>query len=345
MKKRMTRVVLALILLALAGGGWWAKQKYNDIYASNVQVDDEMAYLYIPTEADFEAVFDSLQPFLADTASFRWVAFKKNYPHLVKPGKYHIKQGMSNNELVNKLRSGQQEPVRVTFNNVRTLADLATKIGQQIEADSTELAQALSNPQLIQKYGFHAETFLTMFIPNTYEFYWNTSAEQFIQRMADEYKAFWTPERKAKASKMGLSQSQVAILASIVQSEQSVHNDEKPVIAGLYINRLNRGMPLESDPTIVFAIGDFSIRRVLNKDKEVDSPYNTYKYAGLPPGPINLPEISSLNAVLNYKSHNYLFMCAKEDFSGYHNFASSLSQHNVYARRYQQALNKKKIYR
>jgi UPF0755 protein len=184
---------------------------------------------------------------------------------------------------------------------------------------------------------------LSIFIPNTYQFYWNTSAEQFMERMAKEYKAFWTDERKAKAKKIGLSQTEVAVLASIVQAEQSRHHDEKPVIAGLYINRLKKGMRLESDPTLVYAHGDFSIKRVLNVHKEIDSPYNTYRNSGLPPGPINLPEISSLDAVLNYKSHEYIFMCAKEDFSGYHNFSKTYQQHCIYANKYREALNKRKI--
>lgn len=184
-----------------------------------------------------------------------------------------------------------------------------------------------------------------MFIPNTYEFYWNISAKAFFKKMNTEYSKFWNPARLAKAKKIRMSPLEVSTLASIVQAEQSMHDDEKAKVAGLYINRLRKGMLLQSDPTVVYAIGNFSIRRVLNKDKEIDSPYNTYKYKGLPPAPINLPEISSIDAVLNYEKHSYIFMCAKEDFSGYHNFSKTHSQHMMYARRYQAALNKKKIWR
>jgi len=184
-----------------------------------------------------------------------------------------------------------------------------------------------------------------MFIPNTYEFYWNTSAEEFFKRMAKEYKAFWTSERIAKAKKIGLSQSEVSALASIVQAEQLFHADERSRVAGLYINRLNKGMLLQSDPTLIYALGDFTIKRVLNKHKIIKSPYNTYLNTGLPPGPINLPERSSIDAVLNYEKHDYIFMCAKEDFSGYHNFAKTNRQHEIYAAKYHRELNKRRIYK
>ena len=252
---------------------------------------------------------------------------------------------MSNNDLVNLLRSGKQSPVKLTFNTIRTYEDLAGKVANQIEADSISLLKALRNPDLANKYGFSTATFFTLFIPNTYEFYWNTSAEEFIQRMAREYKSFWNESRRAKAKAIGLSQSEVAILASIVQAEQMSHPDERPKVAGLYLNRLKRGMRLQSDPTLVFAIGDFSINRVLNQHKSIQSPYNTYLYSGLPPGPINLPELSSLEAVLNPEQHSYLYMCAKADFSGYHHFSKTLSQHNVYAKEYQRELNRRKIMR
>ena len=184
-----------------------------------------------------------------------------------------------------------------------------------------------------------------MFIPNTYEMYWNTSAQEFVERMAKEYKAFWNDERKAKARKLGLSQSEVTILASIVQAEQNVKTDEQPVVAGLYLNRLKRNMQLQCDATLKFANKAYDVQRVLDFDKKIDSKYNTYKYTGLPPGPINLPEINAIDAVLNAKEHNYLYMCAKEDFSGYHNFTSSYNQHLRNAKKYQAELNKRKIYR
>ena len=196
---------------------------------------------------------------------------------------------------------------------------------------------------LIDKYGFVRETFPAMFIPNTYEFYWNTSAERFIQRMNGEYKIFWSDDRIAKAENLKLKPVEVSVLASIIELE-SMHNDENQTIAGVFINRLKKGMPLQSDPTIIFAWQDFSIRRVLNKHREIKSPYNTYRNRGLPPGPICIPSISSIDAVLNYEKHNYLYFCAKDDFSGYHNFAGTLSEHNRNARLYQHALNKRRIF-
>jgi UPF0755 protein len=195
-----------------------------------------------------------------------------------------------------------------------------------------------------EKYGFNKETFRCMFIPDTYEVYWNISGEDLIARMNREYNTFWNSGRKAKAEEIGLSQIETGILASIVQAEIS-HYDEAPVVAGLYLNRLRKNMFLQADPTLIYAVGDFTIRRVLNIHKQIDSPYNTYKYLGLPPGPINFPSVTSIDAVLNYQQHNYIYMCAREDFSGYHNFATNLQQHNINARRYQQALNREKLFR
>ena len=208
-----------------------------------------------------------------------------------------------------------------------------------IEADSADIAALLKDEETAKKYGFNKQTFCSMFIPNTYEFWWNTSAEEFVQRMADEYKKFWNDDRKAKANELGLSQSQVSTLASIVESETQ-KNDEKARIAGVYINRLKKDWLLQADPTVVFAAGDFTIKRILNKHLEINSPYNTYKYKGLPPGPICIPSTTSIDAVLNYEHHNYMYFCAKEDFSGYHNFATTNAQHEANARRYHDALRK-----
>jgi UPF0755 protein len=239
--------------------------------------------------------------------------------------------------LVNLLRSGKQSPVKLGFISVRSLDILAGKAAAYIEADSATLAALLTDPATAQKYGFNQQTFMSMFIPNTYEFYWNTSAEKFVEKMAEEYKNFWNEDRKQKAADIGLSQSEVSTLASIVEAETQ-KNDEKAKVAGVYMNRLNTGMLLQADPTVVFAAGDFTIQRVLNRHLEINSPYNTYLYAGLPPGPINIPSVSSIDAVLNYERHNYKFFCAKEDFSGYHAFAVTNAQHEVNARKYHQAL-------
>ncbi|OQY01628.1 MAG: hypothetical protein B6I20_07625 [Bacteroidetes bacterium 4572_117] len=320
---------------------------YGIIYSNNILLKDkEVFYLYIPSNAKLNDVTDSLSKnkILKDTESFLWVADKKKYKK-PKAGRYEIKANMTNNDLINMLRVGNQKPVKLTFNNIRTIQELALKVSQKLEVDSITLVELLSDKQFLKTYKFSSNTVISMFIPNTYEFYWNVSAKAFFKKMNNEYEKFWTKKRLQKAKNMNMTQLEISTLASIVQAEQSMHNNEKARVAGLYINRLNKGMLLQSDPTVVYAIGDFSIRRVLNRDKEIDSPYNTYKYSGLPPAPINLPEISSIDAVLNYETHGYIFMCAKEDFSGYHNFSRTTAQHMIFARRYQRALNKKKIYR
>ena len=343
-KKKGIKLGLFAFLLAFIVSLVMVYRYYGKIYQAAVTLKSKTSYFYIPSDWDRSDLINHLYTsgILKDTTSFIWVAERKQFL-TIKPGRYELKAGISNKSLINLFRSGNQTPVQVTFNTIRTAKDLAGKVSQQIEADSTDLYALLTNEEFANSYGFNRNTFLTLFLPNTYEFYWNTSAKEFIQKMAKEYKRFWNEDRMAKARSLNLSQSEVAVLASIVQAEQSQHPDERPKVAGLYINRLKKGMRLESDPTLVFAIGDFSIRRVLNKHKEINSKYNTYKYAGLPPGPINLPEISSLDAVLNYEKHDFIFMCAKADFSGYHHFAKTLRQHNQYASLYRRELNKRKI--
>lgn len=278
-----------------------------------------------------------------DLVSFGFVSKILGYQEGVKPGLYTITPKMTNLELVKLLRSGKQTPIRVTFNNVRTKEDLAEKITANMEISEDQFLNLIQDSVYIRKFDFDEETIMSMFIPNTYELWWNTSAEALFDRMYREYNSFWTDARKEKASLLSLSPKEVSTLASIVQAE-SQKADERPRIAGVYLNRLRSGIPLQADPTLVFALGDFELKRVLNVHKETDSPYNTYMYAGLPPGPINLPDINSLDAVLDAENHEYLFFCAKEDFSGYHTFATSLAQHNANARRYQAALNAAKIY-
>lgn len=311
-------------------------------------VDSDREYvLKIPSNATYAMVNKELydKRVINDAVSFGFVSKMLGYQDAVKPGLYIVKPKMTNLELVRLLRSGNQAPIRITFNNVRTKEDLAEKITPNLEMSEEQFLAILQDSVYIRKFDFDEETIMSMFIPNTYEVWWNTSPEALFDRMYKEYEKFWTEERRAKAAKIGLSPKEVSTLASIVQSESQQKADERPKIAGLYLNRLQRGIPLQADPTLIFAIGDFEIRRVLNVHKEVDSPYNTYKYAGLPPGPINLPDIKSLDAVLNPEKHDYLYMCAKEDFSGYHSFATNLTQHNANARRYQAALNAAKIYK
>ncbi len=343
----MKKLILFLSILIFIALGIYAYVSYKKISSANVVLNSPNdKYLYIPTGSSFDDVVNILKKTnrIKNSKSFEWVAELKKYKNKVKPGRYLLKNNMSNEELVNLLRSGEQAPVRLTFNNIRTIEQLAGKVSKYIEADSLSIVNLLRDKDFVKKYGFNQYTIISLFIPNTYEFYWNTSAEEFIAKMAKEYKKFWTQERKNKAKKIGLSQSEVSTLASIVESE-TLKNDEKPIVAGVYINRLKRGIPLQADPTVIFAVGDFSIKRVLKKHLEINSPYNTYKYKGLPPGPIRIPSASSIDAVLNYKHHNYLYFCAKEDFSGYHNFAKTLRQHNANARKYQRALNKRRIYK
>ncbi|HEY1024028.1 MAG TPA: endolytic transglycosylase MltG [Sphingobacteriaceae bacterium] len=311
---------------------------YQLYFKPNVTENEK--YLYIATGSGFEDVMKTLSEndMLKNDLSFRSAAGKMNYMNNIKPGKYKLSRKMGNRSLINMLKAGNQEPVKLRFRSTRLMEDFAGKVSSQIETDSLSLIRLLDSSAYVNQYGFNCETVFTMFIPNSYELYWNTSADDFFKRMHTEYQKFWSTERKAKAEKVGLDPVQVSILASIVDAE-ALHDDEMPVIAGLYLNRYRRGIRLQADPTVIFAAKDFTIRRVLNRHLAIRSPYNTYLNAGLPPGPIMLPSISAIDAVLNYKKHDYIYMCAKEDFSGYHNFAVTEQDHLVNARKFQQALN------
>jgi UPF0755 protein len=305
----------------------------------------EKAY-YIDVYPD--RTFDRLCSELKDSAHCRhiWTFIKMaeylKYPDNMKTGRYAVTPGMSNIELLKALRRGTQEPVQITFNNIRLIEDLADRLSSQLMVSSDELMALLGNPDYCSSMGFTPQTIPAMFIPNTYEIYWNISAENLLRRMKREHTAFWTSTRAQQALKIKLSPLEVSILASIVE-EESAEADEYPVIAGLYINRLHKGMPLQADPTVKFALGDVSLQRILNEHLTIDSPYNTYLHTGLPPGPLRIPSITGLEAVLNYQKHNYLYMCAKEDFSGRHNFAATFAEHNRNADRYRAALNRNGI--
>ncbi len=318
---------------------------YQAFFSPNALVDKEDPYLLkIPSNATFKNVSDSLynNGVINDIITFSFVAKVLDYQEAVKPGLYTIHPKTNNLNLIRILRGGQT-PVKVTFNNIRTKEDLAEKLTRNLEIVPQQFLDLMSDSVYIMKFGFEDETVMSMFIPNTYELWWNTSPENLFDRMYREYERFWTDERKEKAKNIGLSPTEVSTLASIVQAETQ-KTDERSKVAGVYMNRLRINMPLQADPTLIFAAGDFSIRRVLNVHKEIDSPYNTYKYTGLPPGPINLPEINALDAVLNYEKHDYLYFCAKDDFSGYHAFASNFNEHLNNARKYQAALTKANIY-
>ncbi len=344
MKKFLLIATAVVILLGMSAFFWL----YSQVFKQNIFLEREShTYVYIPANATMEQVIDTLKKHthIKNVNSLVLTMKLKKYDRLIKPGRYKITNAMTNNDLVNMLRSGNQAPVRVTFNNIRTKEEFARKISKYFAFPADSLLKYLRDPQFVSQYGFDTNNILAMFIPNTYEFYWTTSVKGFFDRMKKEYDKFWNEERLEKARKIGLKPVEVIILASIVQAEQQKHPDERPKIAGVYLNRLKKGIPLEADPTVVYAIGDFSIKRVLKSMLEIDSPYNTYKNKGLPPGPILTPDITSIDAVLNAEKHNYLFFCAKEDFSGYHYFSKTLSQHNKYAEKYRQALNKLKIYK
>lgn len=340
--KKITGYILLLIVCTVLVIGY---RIYRSVMQPNVFADEKTEYfICIPTGSDFNTVVRILSEneILKDTSTFKWVSEKMKYTDRVLPGRYHITKGMSNKDLITLLRSGKQTPVNLTFNNLRTTAQLASLVSRTIEADSVSIMRILTDEAELNKKGFNTRTIPALFIPNTYEFYWNTPAEKFFERMALEYKKFWTEERKQLALMSGLSQSEISILASIVEQETQ-RNSEKSTIAGVYLNRLKRGQKLDADPTLVFALGNFTINRVLNEYKKIDSPYNTYIYTGLPPGPICIPSISSIDAVLHYSKHDYLFFCAREDFSGYHNFAKTYHEHLVNARKFQKELDKRNI--
>ena len=335
-------LVLAILLIFALAFGYWL---YKTVMSPNVQTaDGKDVELFIPTGSDFNQVKAILAEAqcIVNEKSFNWVAQKKELPANIHPGHYVLKDGMNNNQLVNMLRGGLQTPVTVKFNNIRDVDQLAGRIATQIEADSASIANVLHNHEYINQLGFNKYTIPALFLPDTYEFYWNTDAEGFVVRMFQEYNKFWTEERKQQAQAKGLTPIQVSTLASIVNKETNM-TDEMPRVAGVYLNRLNSHWLLQADPTLIFAWDDYSIRRVLDRHKEIESPYNTYKYVGLPPGPICIPSIAAVKAVLNAEDNHYYYFCAKEDFSGYHNFAKTLSEHNRNAARYQQALNQKGI--
>lgn len=340
------RLILFITSLVVPAAFFIAVMLYGRLYSLSVYPLGTESVLFIPEGAGYEQAMDTIEANLEikNLKALKWVAGKKKYPVLVKPGKYVINRALSNNDLINLLRGGRQTPVRITFNNIRTLNELAGKIGGQIEADSTEIMAFFSDPENYSGDGFKPETVISVFIPDTYEFYWNTSARKLYIRMLREYNRYWNRDRIRKSEEIGLSPVEVSTLASIVD-EEALKNDEKPRIAGVYMNRLKRGMPLQADPTIKFAINNFNVKRILYRHLETDSPYNTYKYAGLPPGPIACPSINGLEAVLNAEKHDYLYFAARPDFSGYHNFSRTLSEHNMNARRYQNELNRRRIYR
>ncbi len=340
--RRPGLVIAGIVAVLLAAGGGIG---YGWLFRNNIQ-PDKPAYLYVPTGSGYEELLTQLDSIglLKNRQSFRMVARLRHLPGHLKPGRYAVPSGTSNYTLTGKLRSGQQEPVRLRFNNIRTLPQLAGRISAQLEADSAGLVEMLQDEELLARYGMTPATAICLFLPNTYECWWNTSDSALIERMYREYCSFWNEKRMDEAMSIPLSPQEVMTLASIVEEETNLP-EEQPRVAGLYINRLRKGMKLQSDPTVKFALGDFGRKRMLYADLEVNSPYNTYRFAGLPPGPIRMPSLRAIDAVLNYEHHNYLYMCAKEDFSGTHRFTASAAEHAANANRYHAALNQRKIAR
>lgn len=342
--RKKIKLIAIVVAVLVATGGYFALKLYSTYFAPNVSGKEK--YLYVKTGYVFEDLVTDLRykEILDDIGTFWAAAEKMDLQGPLKPGKYRLKEGMNNRTLINMLKAGNQEPVQVKFQNIRKIENLAGLLAKKLEQDSVSFMRLLDSAEFVRKYGFETETVYTMFVPNTYEMYWNISAEDFFKRMNSEYLKFWNNERKQKAAALNLTPTQVVILASIVDSE-ALYDKEMPTIAGLYLNRLKRGILLQADPTVIFANNDFTVKRVTGALLAVDSKYNTYKYAGLPPGPITMPSINAIDAVLNKEDNNYIYMCAKEDFSGYHNFAETVEQHNINAKKYREALNKRNIFR
>jgi UPF0755 protein len=341
----MKKIIKILFVLALLVGVA-VSYVYYGVFEQKINTGEkEEVFFYLKSNSSFDDLVNGLveSEIVSSKSKFAWLAELRNLKGNIYAGRYSLKAGMSWTELVIYLRQGKIDEVQVTFNNVRTLKQLAKKVATQIEASEDDLLEQLTNEEVVSERGYAKETFLAMFIPNSYKMYWNSSAKEFVDRMVREHKTFWNKSRLKKAKALKLSPIEVSVLASIVQSEQNRFPEEWPVIAGLYLNRLKKGMKLQSDPTVIYAWGDFTIRRVWNKHLTIDNPYNTYKYTGLPPGPIRVPASGVLDAVLDYKKHKYIFMCANPKIGGKHAFAVSLKQHNANAAIYRAFMRKNKI--
>lgn len=338
----LTRIFPFLILATLCIGG---ERTYHLTNLSALKISGPYEkYLYIPANADFQTVQDSLRTkgCIRYQKIFEIMLRLRDYDQHIKPGRYKLTDQMNLFQLTDMLVRGLQTPVCISFQNIRSKEEFAQQISRQIETDSLAIISRINDPEYVKKFQVTPETFFAMIIPNTYEVWWNEGADKFLERMYKESQLFWEGQRSILADSIGLTITQIVTLASIVEKE-TAQDQEKPIIAGVYLNRLQKRWPLQADPTLLFAWNDYSIKRVLNKHKEIDSPYNTYKYPGLPPGPVCVPSIASIDAVLHFNHHDYFYFCAREDFSGFHNFTSSLNEHNKNAERYRKALQRKLI--
>ncbi|MBK8442785.1 MAG: endolytic transglycosylase MltG [Sphingobacteriales bacterium] len=346
MKTSFKKIIgfLILLLLLLAGVAFF--MGYRLLYAPNTHTSDSKPQsLYVPRNSTFETLMDSLErkQLLKDEKSFRRLARLMKFDSNVKSGHYLIADAMSNRSLIQKLRSGSQDPVSLTLDHIRSLSDWSKAVAAQTDINAATLDSLLQDSLfLATTYQRTPDNVMTMLIPNTYEIYWNISPNKLLDKMQGVYEKFWTKERLQKAENQKMTQMEVLTLASIVE-EEAYHNEEKEKIAGVYLNRLRKGWPLQADPTVRFAVGNFDLKRITSEHLSIDSPYNTYKYAGLPPTPIRFPSQRAIDAVLNAEEHDYYFFCAKEDFSMYHNFATTYDEHILNAQRYRRALDSKNI--
>ncbi|ACE06437.1 hypothetical protein Aasi_1094 [Candidatus Amoebophilus asiaticus 5a2] len=330
------QIIVSLLLVMLTYGFIWS---YRIIQKPNILVGQPSRLLFIPPNTTFNTLQNTLYKngYITDSTSFRLTAHLLRYDHKILPGAYRLSSGMSNWKAIQLLRAGIQEPVNIILNNIANKEELATKITQNIEIDAITFQKLLDDSKFLQAYGFTPENILTMFIPNTYNAYWTISTEKLFKRMYAEYQKFWKGERLEKAKNLNLTPIQVSILASIIEKETN-KLEEAPLIAGVYINRLRRGMKLQACPTLLYIANDPSATRVLHAYIHINSPYNTYLYKGLPPGPITMPSIAMIDAVLNYRHHDYLYFVTKEDFSGYHYFAKTFKEHKENAKKYRRTL-------
>lgn len=333
-------IVAAFLIIILAMAGWICKVYMYD------PIGKEKACIYLTPDLPADSVSMQLSQYIPEVTAKRVATLMEYMGYGTtgheRCGYYELSPQLSIYKAARKLTAGSETPIRFTFNNLRTKEQLIERIGNVFYMDTDTISALLSDPSVCASYGFDTTTIVALFIPDTYEFYWTVSPRRFLDRMHYYYKLYWNDDRKRLANEAGLSPLEVSILASIVE-EETAKTDEMPIVAGLYINRLRRGMLLQADPTVKYAVGDFSLRRILNKHLATDSPYNTYLYAGLPPSPIRIPSKTASEAVLHYTHHNYLYMCAKDDLSGYHAFACTLSEHNRNAAKYHAALNKRNI--
>lgn len=344
--KLVKRLILLVVIVLIGLAGYWA---YMNLYKPNVSLEGKnFKYVYIPSDADFETLLNTLysEGVIENHKTFEWMAKRMDLDKNVHPGRYRVNKGMNNRQIILMLKNNKQEKVKLTFNSqIRTKEELIEYLDDKLELNFDEMDEYLSDDVLLEKeYGLDPDNIMALILPNVYEVSWVIKKEELFGEIKNYFNSVWTKERREKSKKNGYTLVEVMVLASIVQSESGIVSEQQK-IAGVYVNRLKKNMPLQADPTLKFANRNFDVQRVTNADKQIDSPYNTYKYKGLPPGPICLVNMQSLDATLNYTKHNYLYFCAKPSLNGYSDFSSNYDQHLKYADAYQKALDQKGIKR